>query len=288
MKTTNALLLTALTISLSSATMAQKTDGTTRSLVNAELEFSAALAKDGASKAFIAYAADNALIFRPNPVNAKTFYAKPDNDKNLSWKPVFAKMSKSGDWGFTTGPYVYSNGTEKAYGEYLSIWQANNGKWKLAMDLGITHNKPLKAVTQEFPEPKGNYRPKLYGEKEFALGREIISNTETTLNATLKSYGPAALSGFLNDDARLLFPGNEPIIGKTNILAFNNTMMSQLNLKTTAADRTLSGDLAYTYGIATLDYKADLRESFNYVFIWERQPDNNWNIILQIFVPAER
>jgi len=27
------------------------------------------------------------------------------------------------------------------------------------------------------------------------------------------------------------------------------------------------------YGVATIDYKTDLRESFHYVFIWERQSD---------------
>lgn len=287
MKTLKTILLSAIVVGTSSAAMAQKADGTTKSLVNAELEFAATLAKEGASKAFISYSADNALVFRPNPVNSKTFYAKTDNTKTLSWKPAFAKISKSGDWGFTTGPY-FSNEAQKGYGEYLSVWQAHNGKWKLTMDMGITHNKPLKQMVENFSEPKGIYKPKLYGDKEFAIGREIISNTEATLNTTLKSYGVAAFSGFVNSDARLLFPGNEPIIGKPGILAFYNSMMSRMTLKTTAADRAMSGDLAYTYGLATVDYKADLRESFNYIFIWERQPDNNWNIIVQMFVPAER
>ncbi|MNY28981.1 hypothetical protein D3C86_1629950 [compost metagenome] len=53
-------------------------------------------------------------------------------------------------------------------------------------------------------------------------------------------------------------------------------------------DKADGGDFAYTYGVATVDYKAELRESFNYVFIYERQADHNWNIIVQVFAPAER
>ncbi len=71
-------------------------------------------------------------------------------------------------------------------------------------------------------------------------------------------------------------------------MGFYNSMVSKIALKTTKADKALAGDLAYTYGIATIDYKADLRESFNYVYVYERQPDHNWNIILQIYTPAER
>jgi hypothetical protein len=112
--------------------------------------------------------------------------------------------------------------------------------------------------------------------------------TEKTLNASIKSYGAAAFAGFVNPDTRLIFPGREPIIGKDNVVAFYNTMVSKMNLKTTKAVKALGGDLAYTYGIATIDYKTDLRESFNYVFVYERQPDFNWNLVLQIYNPAER
>ena len=85
-----------------------------------------------------------------------------------------------------------------------------------------------------------------------------------------------------------MFPGTEAIVGKENIQAFNNRMIDKINLKTTAYDRALGGDLGYTFGLATIDYKTDLRESFNYIFIWERQTDGNWNIMTQIFTLAER
>lgn len=266
---------------------AQRTDGTTKSLVKAEQEFSESAVRNGIKSAFNSYSASNALVFRPNPVNAKTFYASQANDKNLSWSPSYARVSRSGDWGFTSGAFILE-GAEKTYGQYLTVWKAINGKWEVALDLGITHNKPLKPVTTTFVEPKDYYKPEFDGPKQTAGKKEVILTTEKTLNAMLKSYGMGAFGGFLSKDARVIFPGYEPVIGKDRAVAFYNSLMSKVTLKTTAADRAAGGDLAYTYGVATVDYKTDLRESFNYVFIYERQPDFSWNLIQQIYTPAER
>lgn len=267
---------------------AQRTDGTVKSLLKAEEEFSASAAKNGVKSAFNSYSASNALVFRPNPVNAKTYYATQPNDKNLSWHPSTARVSRSGDWGYTTGGFTVDGTDKKTYGQYLSVWKAINGKWELVLDLGAEHNKPLQPVVSRYIDPKDYYKPKFNGEKQIAAGKEIIFTTEKTLDATLKSYGVSAFGGFLNADASLVFPGYEPISGKNKIIAFYNSMISKMSLKTTNADKAAGGDFAYTYGVATIDYKADLRESFNYVFIYERQPDHNWNLIEQIFTPAER
>ncbi len=281
------LIYTLFAVSFTLSVHAQKSDGTTKSLVNADKEFAASAAKNGEKSAFMTVAASDALVFRPNPVNVKSYYADKAENKNLNWTPQFARVAKSGDWGFTSGAFVV-DGTEKNYGQYLSIWNAVNGKWVLKLDVGNNHNKPLKKVSSNFVEPKEFFKPKYNTEKQIAAGVDIIMTTEKTLNATIKSYGGAAFAGFVNPDSRLLFPGREPIIGKDNIVLFYNGMVSKMSLKTTKAVKALSGDLAYTYGIATIDYKTDLRESFNYVFIYERQPDFNWNLVLQIYNPAER
>ncbi|MBB5635932.1 hypothetical protein HDF26_003628 [Pedobacter cryoconitis] len=283
----NKIICTLMAATCTLGAFAQNTDGSTGSLVKAEQEFAAKAAKDGVKSAFNAYTANGALVFRPNPVDAKTFYASQPDDKNLSWEPSYARVSRSGDWGFTSGGYTL-NGETKSYGEYLSVWKAINGRWELVLDLGAEHHKPLQPVTTHFVEPKDYFKPKFSGPKQVAAGKDIILTTEKTLDATLKSYGIAAYGGFLNPDARVIFPGYEPVIGKDKIIAFYNSMVSKMSIRTVGADKALGGDLAYTYGIATIDYRTDLRESFNYVFIYERQPDYNWNLIQQIYTPAER
>lgn len=281
------ILYTVIASSMTLGAFAQKSDGSTKSLVNAEKAFAQMAVKSGTRAAFNAFAADDCLSFSPNPVNTKTYYNSQPDMKNLSWSPVYAQVSRSGDWGFSTGRYEL-DGQEKGYGDYVSIWKAVNGKWSLVLDLGTSHNKPLGDFKTEFVEPKDFHKPKFTNEKDILTGRGIILTTENTLDASLKSYGPAAFSGFLNPNARLMFPGREPIIGKEQINAFYNQMVAKISFKTTKADKALGGDLAYTYGLATIDYKADLRESFHYVNIYELQPDHNWNLILQIYTPAER
>jgi ketosteroid isomerase-like protein len=277
------LLITAVSLNA----FAQKSDGSTKSLVNAEKAFSQEAGKDGTNAAFLKYLADDGLVFRPNPVNGKKFYATARDMKKLSWEPAFARVSRSGDLGFTSGSYVV-NGEKKSYGHYLSVWRVNDGKWEVILDLGAATNKPLKNTATNFAEPKDHNIPKLANAKDLKASKEIINATEKTLNTTLKSYGASAFAGFLNKDAQLMFPGTDLIVGKDNIQAFNNRMIDKINLKTSGFDKALGSDIAYTFGVATIDYKTDLRETFHYVFIWERQADGNWNIMSQIFTLAER
>ncbi|GGI22293.1 nuclear transport factor 2 family protein [Pedobacter mendelii] len=279
---------TTVAVALALSSFAQKSDGTTKSLVNAEKEFAKSITKKGDKDSYIEYSSANTLVFRPNPVSAKTFYAGQAKGMNeVSWEPNLAKVSRSGDLGFTTGNYEIGK-TDKKYGQYLSIWKAENGTWKLAIDLGTESNKPLEKTTIRFEEPKDRYIPKFLNEKDQKASKDVILTTEKTLNTFLKTHGIAAFGGFLTADARLLFPGNNAIDGKEKILSFFNGMISKINLKTTGVDKALGSDLAYTYGIATVDYKADLRESFNYVFVYQKAADASWNLIVQAFVPADR
>lgn len=279
---------TTIAVALTLAAFAQKSDGTTKSLVNAEKDFGKSIAKNGEKNSFLDYSSSAALVFRPNPVNAKTYYGnQSDDSKSLSWEPNLAKVSRSGELGFTTGSFV-NNNSEPKYGQYLSIWKTENGKWKLVIDLATASNKPLAKVSNRFEEPKDHFMPKFINEKEIKAGKDIILTTEKTLNTLLKTHGIAAFSGFVTDNARVIFPGREAINGKVNILSFYNGMVAKINLKTTGVDKALGSDLAYTYGIATVDYKADLRESFNYVFVYEKAADASWNLIVQAYVPAER
>ncbi|WP_461788380.1 YybH family protein [Pedobacter sp.] len=285
----NKLYLSVLALALSSSIYAQKSDGTVKSLVAAEKAFAQKVAKDGVNAAFIEFSAPDGIVFRPNAVNAKKYFATAADTKELTWQPNYARLSRSRDWGVTSGSYV-AGSDKKSFGHYLSVWRGKDGEWQLVIDLGAEAVKPIKGKEPKdmFVEPSGTYSPKFASAKDIKAATEIIYGTEKTLNTMLKTHGVNAFSGFLNPDARLMFPGTETILGKDAILAFNNRMIDKINLKTTQADKALGGDLAYTYGLATIDYKADLRESFNYVFIWERQNDGNWNIISQIFTLAER
>lgn len=285
----NKIYLSILALAIGTNVYAQKSDGSIKSLVNAEKAFAQKVAKDGANAAFTSFSAADGVVFRPNPVNARKYFATADDTKKLKWEPNYARLSKSRDWGFTSGSFESGN-DKKSYGHYLSIWRGVDGNWEFVIDLSADAIRPIKGkeVKSTFIEPIGTYKPRFTSQKDLKSAADIIYSTEKTLNTMLKTHGISAFAGFINHDARLLFPGTDVILGKDDILAFNNRVIDKINLKTTQADKALGGDFAYTYGVATIDYKADLRESFHYVFIWERQADANWNIIAQIFTLAER
>lgn len=267
---------------------AQRSDGSTKSLLSAAKDFQKSLTKDGEKEAYLDVLSSDALVFRPNPTNGKKFYEDGNQaSEDLVRKPNLAMSSRSGDFGFITG--TYSLGTTNAqYGQYLSIWKTETEKWKLAMDLETKSNKPLNKVDDQFMEPKDHYVPKFINDKEIKAGKDIIITTEKTLSTLIKTHGLIAFSGFLMPNARLIFPGREAMNGKAEIVSFYTNTVDKINFKNTGVDKALGSDLAYTYGVATIDYKADLRESFNYVFVWQRSADFSWNLVVQAYVPAER
>ncbi len=268
-------------------TFAQKSDGTAKSLAKADVAFSAYALKNGLHAAYQEFAANDAIVFRPNAINVRKYTAGNADIKGFSRAVNYTRMSRSGDWGVTTGSYQVDS-DPKTYGHFVSVWRGAEGDWKLVIDMDAQANKPLQKVEAKIVDPKDKFSPKFASAKELKTSREIIYTTEKTLNTTLKTYGAHAFSGFLNEDSRLLFPGTDPIVGKEHIQAFHNRMVDKISLKTLMADKALGGELAYSYGVATIDYKTDLRESFNYLYIWERQSDFSWNIMLQIYTLAER
>ena len=288
MKLTISLLLSPLL--LINSAYCQTSNGTVSSLVAAENYFAGIAKEKGTTKAFLTVSDENTLLFRPNPVKAKKYLAKqPADYSQLSWYPVLAKISKSGDWGFTTGPYIYKPSSESEqsnYGNYLSVWKMNSkGVWKLAIDLQISHPKPSIEPALTFVDPNNTRFFNQRSEKRLKQREEMILTSDQLFSATLKKYRNLAYNVFMGDDSRLLFPGHEPIIGKTNITDFLRNQEIQILTEPTKADRATGSDLAYTYGTAIVTSKGT-EKKYNYVRIWEVQQDHKWNVIVELFSPA--
>ena len=112
-----------------------------------DIDFSNLSIKEGFHKAFLAYVADDGVLLRPNsyPVEGRKaieeLYSKStDSSFTLTWKPLFADVSSSGDMGYTYGTWEVKSktGEEKpSYGTYTTFWKKDkNGKWKFVLDTG--------------------------------------------------------------------------------------------------------------------------------------------------------
>ncbi|MBC7744849.1 MAG: nuclear transport factor 2 family protein [Flavobacterium sp.] len=266
----------------------QTSNGQVSSLIAAENYFTSIVKEKGIKKAFLTISDEETVVFRLDPVKALRYFDKQKTDeRQLIREPALAKISRSGDWGFTTGPYKYNSEVNPVYGEYVSIWKTNsNGVWKLAIDLNIIHQKPIADQKLQFTDPKDYKFFKQRSESRQKEREVIILTSDNLFSKTLEKYNNLAYNVFLADDARLIFPDHEPIIGKNNITDF--LRVKELEIKTTPreADRAFGSDLAYTYGSAEIT-KSGKITSYNYLRIWEVQDGFKWNVILEVYTEKE-
>jgi len=123
------------------------------SLVDVEKAFSALSVEKGMKVAFLAYLADDGVIFRPAPIPGRESWQKRSSPPGtLVWEPSYAEVSANGDLGLSTGPWEYrppdSTGGATAYGQFVSVWrrEQEDGPWMVAVDLGVSTSKPADSV----------------------------------------------------------------------------------------------------------------------------------------------
>ncbi len=126
------------------------------SLIAAEKAYAKLAGEKGFREASISVFADDAVIFAPSAVNGKKFWREAKEDPAITWRPTFASISRSGELGYTTGPWESSKASDiqkpGTFGHFVTIWQKNtNGVWKVALDVGL--NDPQ----QRQPRPKSKH-----------------------------------------------------------------------------------------------------------------------------------
>jgi len=267
---------------LSLTTLAQKNDKTVKSLVNAETLLNKKANKETIQKAFLEFTDLRCVIFRPKPVSAKEYYNSNDVLGKLSWKPEYAMISKAGDFGFTTGPYIYNDFEKKSYGHYLSVWKADkNKKWKLVLDGKVLHPQPINELPEVFLNPDDFKYSKLLGPQKIQMREDIVFSTDALLGKSLQKSGNYNLNEFYDNSVRLYFPNHLPSFGKVAVLNFINSQKLNITSAPIATDRAFSGDLAYTYGEAEINNK-----KYYYVRIWQIDASMKWNIIIDSYMPS--
>lgn len=118
-----------------------------KEIIKTENDFAELAQKEGIYKAFLTYAADDAVIMRNNElisgkVAIDAYFKEhiPAKDEKLSWKPDHVSVSKSGDLGYTFGSYTFSYTDEagetiERKGIFHTVWKKQaDGTWKFVWD----------------------------------------------------------------------------------------------------------------------------------------------------------
>ncbi len=113
-------------------------------IMAAEKAFCKMAKESGVEVAFLAFAADDAVICRSSKfykgkVGITEFYKRTDKKDVLSWKPDFVSVSESCDMAYSYGEYDFSGvrvgNTVTDHGTYQTIWKKQkDGTWKFVFD----------------------------------------------------------------------------------------------------------------------------------------------------------
>jgi ketosteroid isomerase-like protein len=118
-----------------------------KEITDTELAFAEMAKSEGIPKAFVTFAADDAVLLRNDilikgKVALKESYEKrvaPGN-VSLTWAPDFVDVSASGDLGYTYGKYTYTTidslgNTKSNEGIFHTVWKRQaDGTWKFVWD----------------------------------------------------------------------------------------------------------------------------------------------------------
>ena len=117
-------------------------------ILETEQSFAKMAKEEGIQKAFLHYAAEEAVLMRNNNLVigknaiAVHFENQPTKNTNISltWKTDFVEVATSGDLGYTYGKYTYSfvdayGNISENKGVFHTVWKRQaNGIWKFVWD----------------------------------------------------------------------------------------------------------------------------------------------------------
>ena len=259
---------------------------TLQSLVNAEKAF-AQISKDKSTKdAFSTYMSDSGFIFQAGPVLGKKFWQEAEQGTDLlTWEPIFADISSSGDLGYTTGPWEFrakrDDTNPAAGGYYVSVWKKEINDWKVALDIGISYPLAL-SQTETFHFSSPSLPSKANDSK--ILKKELLDKEQEFINEQINS-GWSAYNKFIKADTRIYRPGSFPFITTEQRNKLFSETDKKFSYQVTDAIVASSGDLGYVYGKAIIEIiKEGNTKSLNgnYLRIWKKENGANWKIALDL------
>ena len=99
--------------------------------------------REGFYQALLKYADDSVIIPREGklPMIGKSEVAKGWAEKSmikeLTWKPIRAEASQSGEIGYSFGYAIYRGKDTTSYTNYCTVWKKQkDGSWKFVYDAG--------------------------------------------------------------------------------------------------------------------------------------------------------
>ena len=262
------------------------------SLVQAERDFAKASQETTMRDAFLAFLAEDAILFRPYPVSGKQWIREhPSPADLLIWTPSFADLSQSGDMGYTLGPWEIrdrSSGRPLNCGHFMSIWKVqSDSSWKVALDLGIGHPCPVSWPTrvQSLPES----RPSKRDQSKINVKEELseLRASEKALQTGINGKGAAqTYLQWVTEATNVYRPKHLPVSGKQEIFSFMSQRTGPSTFRIDRMELSSGADLGYVFGIVdrVSSSGTSKQDSSVYLRVWKKTA-GRWKIAVDVELP---
>lgn len=233
--------------------------------------------------AFRAHAAPDAITLSPHPVNAHEQLAQIDGDgeTTLDWRPAYAGISRGGDFGFTTGPFLF-RGREGIAGHYFTVWKRqDDGSWKWIFDAGTSVSDPGPAIAPDADIPTLAVAASGVGTAAAAV--EEVRSLERYI-ARARPEPRSQLVRLFADEVRLNRPGRPAAVGieAARVLA-QETALDAVE-EPLRIDAAPAGDMVFVLGTTSWAEGQERRQGY-LARMWQRRGDG-WLIVFDEIVPS--
>ena len=287
-------------------------------VVAAERAFAARAQEVDARDAFAEHFAPDAQWFAPPGPVFPALTEGPPWGVNIRWRPVDAGIARSGELAWTTGPAEYrkdkGDATPFRWGYYTSVWlRQPDGRWKVAIDGGITVPQPTMAVPDWNPdtaraakrERRNEDRDDAHDdehENDHVFDRRYdrhehrddhhdhdehhadtpeqrvqhLLEADRRLAARAGERAADAFGKALLRDARVHRDGQPVAVGRTAALGLLRDGSATYTWTPVGARVATSGDMGYSYGSGEKRGTVGA-QPFHYLAIWEKR-DGRWKL----------
>jgi ketosteroid isomerase-like protein len=256
-------------------------------MVATERAFSKLSQEKGMKEAFATYIAEDGMLVRGGTfVQGKRWTLDhPNPPVKLIWWPTHAAISRSGDLGWTTGPYeIREDGSDEVgHGNFATVWKKQaDGTWRFAVDLGNHYATPtgdkstptLNLETAQGPVPKA----------DAAAEKAALLAADRELGQAAGKGTAPAFEARMADDGILLRGGAFPYMGKDAVRGGLEKEPAAMTSQPTGGGVSAAGDMGYTYGMAEWK-KGDAKVMGNYMRIWEKR-GGAWKVRMDVLNEA--
>ena len=272
---------------------AQDTTATKSSLMAADRAASA-----GAGALAKVLAADASVLVPDAPVlSGRTAYqrvvaslvAAPAGQ--AAWTPTHAVVSRSGDFGCTTGVLHLAPGapTQPATGRYASCWRMEHGQWMLIAHSRSYSPAAVKVLPESLPAAPGSTGAPAGRLSRAARGaaRGMNAADRAFAKTSATDGGPArAFAAWIADDGMMLggraVPPRGPDGARRAFASFPATGQFEWGPIDGLARASRGGDLGFTVGEARVAATPAEVSYSKYLTIWRREQSGAYRFVFDI------